>query len=75
MREQRQMSNDNLYKDFIEALRQDAEENKGILAELKYTNRKMDELNAMQEKNFTLLEKRSERLDKLFTRLCASNDK
>lgn len=69
------MTNEPIYKDFIDAVAQDAEVSKGLLAELKYSNARMSEFLNMQRENLNHLEKRSERLDALFKRLCARNDK
>jgi len=76
------MSNDNLYKDFINAVKQDSEVVKGLIAELRYASDKMElatktlsESLILQRSHFDYLDQRFERLDALFNRLCASNDK
>lgn len=68
------MSNENLYRDFIEAVRQDSEVCKDLIADTRYACEKIAALTEIQRKNLIYLEKRSLRLDELFNRICASND-
>jgi hypothetical protein len=75
------MSNDNLYKDFIEAVRQDSEVVNGLVDELRYSNEKMEhatrilsESLVLQRKHFDYLDRRFERINKLFKKLCTSNE-
>lgn len=76
------MNNENVYKDFINAVEQDSEICKDLMAELRYSNDKLElscrnmiESISLQKRHLDYLEQRSRRLDMLFDRLCASNDK
>jgi len=72
----------NLYKDFIDAVTQDSDVTKGLIAELRYSSDKlvescnrMKESLLLQSKHLDYLDMRAARLDVLFKKLCAVNDK
>lgn len=73
------MGPDNIYRDLIDAIKQYSEVNRGIFAESKYANEKATEYIKLANRNLDFLErqfeKQSVRLDMLFAKLCAVNDK